>query len=83
MLQVRSKLRSRHTLDTIMTVQCFILLFTSNKNMWCLNKNMLYAKTFPFQLSMNACCFSAIKNMPLALLDNQKPEFLRFRSGGP
>ena len=70
-------------LDTIMIAWWFILLFTSNKTMWCLNKNMLYTKTFPFQLSMYACCFSTIKNMPLALLDNQKPEFLRFRSGDP
>lgn len=51
--------------------------------MWYLNKNMLYTKTFPFQLIMYVCCFCMIKNIPLALLDNQKPEFLRFRSGGP
>lgn len=48
--------------------------------MWCLN--MLYTEISPFQLIMYACRFSTIKNVPLALLDSQKPEFLRFRSGG-
>lgn len=74
-LQARSKLRSRHTLDTVMIACCFTLLFIGNKNMWCLNKNMLYTKTFPFQLSTYACCFSTIENTPLALLDHQKPVF--------